>query len=103
MIFGLLEGGDLTTFGITKQNGKSPIFSKVTDVIQDPLETWEVGPAIADLSDVKQINWTNIDRAPELLDIHATHLKQRREDLDQALNQLVEIDNELRVLEGEAS
>jgi hypothetical protein len=103
LIFGLLEGGDLTTFGITKQNGKTPIFSKVTDVIQDPLETWEVGPAIADLSDVKQINWMNIDKAPELLDIHATHLKQRREDLDQALNQLVEIDNELRVLEGEAS
>ena len=103
LIFGLLEGGDLTKFEIKKENGKSPIFSKVTDVIQDPLEVWEVGPAIADLSEVKQINWTNIDRAPELLDIHASHLTQRRSDLDQVLNQLVEIDEELRKLEEEAS
>jgi hypothetical protein len=103
LIFGLLEGGDLTKFEIKKENGKSPIFSKVTDVIQDPLEIWEVAPAIADLSDVKQINWTNVDRAPELLEIHVTHLKQRREDLEQLLNQLVEIDQELRVLEEEAS
>jgi len=103
LIFGLLEGGDLTKFEITKENGKSPIFSKVTDVIQDPLEIWEVSPAIAELSEVKQINWTNIDRAPELLDIHVSHLAQRRQDLDQVLNQLVEIDLELRILEGEAS
>ena len=103
LIFGLLEGEDLTKFEIKKESGKSPIFSKVTDVIQDPLEVWEVGPAIADLSEVKQINWTNIDRAPELLDIHASHLAQRRSDLDQVLNQLVEIDQELRKLEEEAS
>lgn len=103
LVYGFLEGGDLKKFGINDSDNKYPIFSKVADVIQDPLEYWEVGPEIAALSDVKIINWTNIDRAPELVEIHSAHLVERKNELDSKLNQLVEIDKKINDLMEDAS
>jgi hypothetical protein len=103
LVYGFLEGGDLKKFGVNDSDGRYPIFSKVADVIQDPQEFWQVGPEIAALSEIKIIDWTNIDRAPELVDIHSAHLAERRTELDAKLSQLVELDKKIKDLGGEAS
>ena len=103
LVYGFLEGGDLNKFGIKDNNGFYPIFSKVSDVIQDPREVWNIGTAIQELSDIKQINWTNIDKAPELLEIHSAHVSGRKAELDLKLNEIVEIDKKIKDLGGIAS
>jgi len=103
LIYGFLEGGDLKKFGINDSDGRYPIFSKVADVIQDPQEFWQVGSEIVGLSEVKLIDWTNIDRAPELVEIHSAHIAERRTELDTRLRQLVELDMKIRDLGGETS
>jgi hypothetical protein len=103
LVYGFLEGGDLKKFGVNDSDGRYPIFSKVADVIQDPQEFWQVGSEIAALSEIKIIDWTNIDRAPELVDIHSAHLAERKTELDSKLSQLVELDKKIKDLGGEAS
>lgn len=103
LVYGFLEGGDLQKFGIKDANGKFPIFSKVSDVIQDPKESWIIGDQLAELSDVRIIDWTNIDRAPELLDMHDKHLAERKRNLDEKLSRIVDIDKELKELQGKLS
>jgi hypothetical protein len=103
LVYGFLEGGDLKKFGVSDSNGRYPIFSKVADVIQDPQEFWQVGSEIAELSEIKIIDWTNIDRAPELVDIHSAHLAERKIELDSKLSQIVEIDTKIKDLGGERS
>ena len=103
LVYGFLEGGDLHKFGIKDINGNFPIFSKVSDVIQDPKEIWTIGDDLAALSDVRVIDWTNIDHAPELLELHNKHLGERKSELDLKLNRIVEIDKELRELQGDPS
>lgn len=100
LVYGFLEGGDLSKFDIKDDNGLFPIFSKVGDVIQDPREVWNIGSALQELSDVKQINWTNIDRAPELLELHSVHVSERKRELDSKLNEIVEIDKQIKDLGG---
>jgi hypothetical protein len=102
LIFGFLEGGDLAKFGIEKSDDRAPIFSKVSDVIQDPQETWSLSPDLAPLSEVKVIGWANIDRADELVAVHSAHLEKCRSELDEKLNRMVEIDKKLSELEGES-
>jgi hypothetical protein len=103
LVYGFLEGGDLKKFGINDSDGRYPIFSKVADVIQDPQEFCQVGSEIAELSEIKIIDWTNIDRAPELVNIHSAHLAERKTELDSKLSQIVEIDKKIKDLGGEIS
>jgi len=103
LVYGFLEGSDLSKFEVKHESNKYPIFSKVSDVIQDPREVWNIGPAIQELSEIKQVNWTNIDRAPELLEIHSAHVSERKAVLDSKLNALVEIDKKIKDLGGIAS
>jgi hypothetical protein len=102
LVYGILEGGDLTKFGITDSNGRFPMFSKVSDVIQDPKEYWTIGTELQGLSEIKVVNWSNIDQAPELVEIHTTHVAERRRELDSKLNRLVEIDSQIAELSGDA-
>ena len=101
IVYGSLEGGDLSRFGIKDSNGRFPMFAKVSDVIQDPEETWSIGTELQGLSEIKVVGWVNIDKAPELVEIHNTHLAERKSELDAKLNRLVEIDSKLRELTGE--
>jgi hypothetical protein len=58
------------------------------------------GP-LADLSEITEITWKNIDQAEELVEIHADHIAQRKNELDLKVSQMVEIDAQLRELLGE--
>jgi hypothetical protein len=70
LIYGFLEGGDLTKYGVENFDGRFPIFSKVGDLIQDPKKVHPVPGPLADLSDITEITWKNIDQAEELVEIH---------------------------------
>jgi hypothetical protein len=48
------------------------------------------------------VNWSNIDQAPELVEIHTTHVAERRRELDSKLNRLVEIDRQMAELSEDA-
>ncbi len=98
LIYGFLEGGDLSKFGVKDSNGRYPIFSKVSDLIQDPKECWTIGTELEGLSEIKVVGWSNIDQAPELVEIHTAHVSERRRELDARLNKLVEIDTQIREL-----
>ncbi|CAN2190955.1 hypothetical protein MCEMRE182_00515 [Candidatus Nanopelagicaceae bacterium] len=101
LVYGFLEGGELTKFGIKDSNGRYPMFSKVSDVIQDPQETWSIGTELQGLSEIKVVGWANIDKAPELVEIHTAHVAERRKVLDEKLNRLVEIDKKIKELAGD--
>jgi hypothetical protein len=102
LVYGFLEGGELTKFGIKDSNGRYPMFSKVSDVIQDPQETWSIGTELQGLSEIKVVGWANIDKAPELVEIHTGHVAERRKVLDEKLNRIVEIDQKIKELEGDS-
>jgi hypothetical protein len=103
LIYGLLEGGDLSKYGIEKTNDRSPIFSKVGDLIQDPKEIYQLPGGLADLSEITEITWKNIDEAAELVEIQANHIASRKVELDSKVQQLVSIDTELKELLGETA
>jgi predicted nuclease of restriction endonuclease-like RecB superfamily len=67
-------------------------------VIQDPKECWTIGTELEGLSEIKVVGWSNIDQAPELVEIHTAHVSERRRELDAKLNKLVEIDTQIREL-----
>ena len=78
------------------------MFSKVSDVIQDPEETWSIGTELQGLSEIKVVGWANIDKAPELVEIHTNHMAERRKILDEKLTRIVEIDKKLKELAGDS-
>ena len=101
LVYGFLEGNDLSRYGVKNENGRFQIFSKVGDLIQDPKEVYPVPGGLADLSEVTEITWKNIDQASELVEIHANHIASRKVELDTKVERLVAIDAELKELLGE--
>jgi hypothetical protein len=74
----------------------------VGDLIQDPKEVHPVPGPLADLSDITEITWKNIDQAEELVGIHNGHIISRKKELDVKIEELVAIDSQLRELLGDA-
>lgn len=101
LIYGFLEGGDLQKFGIENFDGRYPLFSKVGDVIQDPKQVKAVPSELADLSPVKEISWTNIDLADDVVRAQTKHIAEREAELNRNIEELVEIDKKIRDLGGE--
>jgi hypothetical protein len=58
---------------------------------------------LADLSEITEITWKNIDEAAELVEIQANHIASRKVELDSKVQQLVSIDTELKELLGETA
>jgi hypothetical protein len=101
LVYGFLEGSDLSKYGVQNSNGRFQIFSKVGDLIQDPKEVYPVPIELADLSEITEITWKNIDQATELVDIYTNFIASQKVKLDSKLNQMVAIDAELKVLIGD--
>ena len=102
LVYGFLEGSDkLENFGYKAENNRWPIFSKVSDVIQDPKKTIEVPSNLSDCSSVKSINWDTIDQADELLNAHQNHIAELKSELDQILDQIVSLGSEIENLSDE--
>jgi hypothetical protein len=74
----------------------------VGDLIQDPKEVHPVPGPLAQLSEITEITWKNIDQAEELVDLHNQHIASRKQELDVKIEELVAIDSQLRELLGEA-
>ena len=64
--------------------------------------TLTIGSELQGLSEIKVVGWSNIDQAPELVEIHNAHVAERRRELDSRLNRLVEIDSQIAELSGDA-
>jgi hypothetical protein len=96
LLFGMLDGSDLTEFGISESEGLVPVFTNTSQVITDPGDTFQIPEEFQQELKMKEMSWTNIDnvepllnlikRKLELLSDNEEDLKVKAEKLNQEIN-----------------
>jgi hypothetical protein len=94
LVFGMLDGGNLTEYGIKpKDDVGVPVFSKVTDVIQDPNFVKKITNSKSDHK--IEMNWQNLEEANLTRHEVVSNLNGLEQKLDNLLMRVVQIDEQI--------
>lgn len=67
LLFGMLDGSDLSEFGIMESEGLVPVFSNTSQVISDPGNAFKIPLDYKDDFKLEEISWTNIDQVQSVI------------------------------------
>jgi len=95
LVFGMLDGSDLTKFGLNPQDDRVPVFAHVSQVIQDPNDKYEVTDDIRKELSISSINWQNLEVTDSVIGVENRKLQDLREKLESNLKRTVEIDTKI--------
>lgn len=95
LVFGMLDGSDLTKFGLNPQDNRVPVFAHVSQVIQDPNEKYEVSDEVKEELKINSINWQNLEVTDSVIELENKKLQDLKQKLDSNLKRSVEIDTKI--------
>lgn len=78
LLFGMLDGSDLTEFGISEAEGLVPVFSNTGQVITDPSDGFKIPAIFQNETGIEEINWSNIDQVDSLVNASEEKIKVLR-------------------------
>lgn len=98
LVFGMLDGGDLSKFGILPKDNGVPVFAKVNDVIQDP----NFIQKISDDSERAEIelNWQNLENATSIRNEISSEIITMKREFDDLLEKAINIDSDINVIKN---
>lgn len=88
LLFGMLDGSDLSEFGIKESEGLVPIFSNTSQVITDPGNSFKIPAEYKDDLKLQEISWTNIDQVQSVIALAGNRrnsIKARQQELHSQL------------------
>jgi len=103
IIFGMLDGSDLSDIGVTPTEGRVPVFGKTSQVIQDPKEKFVFEAELRDSLKLEEISWKNLDSATEVLQKFDVKMNEFNLEMNETLDKLVQINKELEDLGWEGA
>lgn len=95
LVFGMLDGSDLSKFDLLPQDNRVPIFSRVSQVIQNPQDKYLISDEIKAEVGIDSINWENLEVADLVLTASNNKLSQLKSKVEANLTQTVEIDTKI--------
>jgi len=95
LVFGMLDGSDLSKFGLTPQDERVPVFSNVAQLIQDPNSKISISDEVQRELNIENINWQNLEIAEEVLQYEIKKLTNLQNELDVNLQETVQLDEKI--------
>jgi hypothetical protein len=95
LVFGMLDGSDLTRFELIAQDNRVPVFARVSQVIQNPLDKFEVSDEIRSETGINSISWENLEDSESILAASTNKLSEIKSKIDANLTKTVEIDSKI--------
>jgi len=102
LLFGMLDGSDLTEFGIQESDGLLPVFSNTSQVITDPGDAFSIPQEYRQELRLDEITWSNIDQVDPLLTIAAERLAALRTKQHEIISQIESVNREIDAAEVQA-
>ena len=89
LLFGMLDGSDLSEFGIKESEGLVPVFSNTSQVISDPGNSFKIPVDFRQDLKIVEISWSNIDQVEPLIALSGNKrnsLQARQQELSSQLD-----------------
>ena len=99
IVFGMLDGSDLTEFGITENDGRVPVFAKTSQIIFDPSDAFQIPSEYQKELGTKAVTWDNLEQVDSLIQIASSKVTTLRQRADELGRQISETDNEIDALQ----
>ena len=98
LIFGMLDGSDLTDFGLkptTENEGRVPVFASTSQLIVDPSEYFEIPKGMQDQYRAEKISWEDLEQIAPIISDTRMQILSVQSLLDSQTVQVNEIKEEI--------
>ena len=95
LLFGMLDGSDLSEFGIKESDGLVPVFSSTSQVITDPADIFSIPKEYSQELRINEITWANIDQVEPLLKSESDRIQALRNKQNEILAELAKLSSEI--------
>jgi len=100
LLFGMLDGSDLSEFGVSESEGLVPVFSNTSQVITDPADVFVIPKDHQSEIQIDKISWETIDQVNPLMELINERLKQLKNRQGVIHSKLGEINSEIQASES---
>jgi hypothetical protein len=99
IVFGMLDGSDLTEFGITENDGRVPVFAKTSQIIFDPSDAFQIPSEYHKELRTEALSWDNLEQVDTLIQIASSKVSALRQKEDELARQISETDDQIDALQ----
>jgi hypothetical protein len=99
LLFGMLDGSDLSEFGISESEGRVPVFSNTSQVITDPADAFQIPAEYRQELRIDQITWANIDQVDPLIEINSEKLRAMKARQLEIISRLDQVNKDIDSVE----
>jgi hypothetical protein len=100
LVFGFLDGSNLSLFGIPKQENGWPIFYRVSSMFSDPADTLQV-PDPVDRTKKLSLKWMDLAQASEIHSALSAQVSATQHSMSQNVQKVVQASSDIERLEEE--
>ena len=98
IVFGMLDGSDLTEFGIVENEGRVPVFAKTSQIIFDPSDTFQIPADYRKELRTEELSWDNLEQVDSLLKVANERVSAVRQKSGEVAAQIVAVEDEIESL-----
>ena len=102
LLFGMLDGSDLSEFGIQETEGLVPVFTNTSQVITDPSDAFKIPLEYRQELRLEQITWSNINQVDPLLRVISDRLATLKAKQNETISELEKLNKEIDSAEAKA-
>lgn len=95
LLFGMLDGSDLSEFGINESEGLVPVFSSTSQVITDPGGSFKIPAEYQKELKITEISWSNIDQVQPLIALSGDRLNLLQARQQELISQLENVNKDI--------
>ncbi|MEI6039580.1 MAG: hypothetical protein WCQ52_07835, partial [Actinomycetes bacterium] len=100
LLFGMLDGSDLSEFGIKESEGLVPVFSSTSQVISDPGGSFKIPTEYQKELKSTEISWSNIDQVQTLIALSGDRLNLLQTRQQELISQLENVNKDINSAEA---
>jgi hypothetical protein len=103
LVLSMLDGSNRQDFTTSENNAKIPVFSRVSQVIENPKKSWQIDEESASNLKFSELTWQNQENLNLVLTEYAKKLSKMNQTKDQLIDELLEIELQLQEFDDIAS
>lgn len=93
LVFSMLDASNRGQFMSQEDGQRIPVFSRVSQVIEDPQKKWRVDSVLETSLNFNEISWSNLEKLHEVSSAYKSHLDVLRKKKDDLTQQLLDLNS----------
>lgn len=95
LVFSMLDASNRQEFVKLEEDQRIPVFSRVSQVIEDPKKVWPIDPSLQGKIGITELEWKNLENLPKVAQGYEDYIASMKREKELLISSIVQIDEKL--------